>query len=103
MGAGLRDELLQLLGDDGVLLYPTYSCAAPRHGVPMYRHTFDWTYCGIINVMELPSTQVPLGLNAAGLPVGVQVIGAPGQDHRTIAVAQALEQACGGWIPPFTE
>ncbi len=100
-GAALRTELLDLLGDDGVLLYPSYSCAAPRHRAPIWRHTFHWTYCGIINVMELPSTQVPMGLNAEGLPLGVQVVGAPGKDHLTIAVARELERRCGGWVPPF--
>ncbi len=100
-GAALRAELLELLGDDGVLLYPSYSCAAPRHRAPIWRHTFHWTYCGIINVMELPSTQVPMGLNAEGLPLGVQVVGPPGGDHLCIAVAQELERRCGGWVPPF--
>ncbi len=96
----LREQLLELMGPQGVLLYPSYSCAAPRHRAPIYRHTFHWTYCGIINVLELPATQVPLGLNAKGLPVGVQVVGLPGQDHVTIAVAQELERRCGGWQPP---
>jgi fatty acid amide hydrolase 2 len=54
----------------------------------------------IINAMELPATQVPMGLNARGLPLGFQVIGRHGEDHRTIAVALALEGRFGGWVPP---
>jgi len=50
--------------------------------------------------MELPATQVPLGLDDRGLPLGVQVIAARGNDHLTIAVALELERAFGGWVPP---
>lgn len=97
--AELRAELLEALGEDGVLLYPPYPRVAPRHNRPLLR-PFDFAYCGIFNVLGFPSTQVPLGLNAEGLPLGTQVIAAPGQDARTIAVAQALERGFGGWVPP---
>jgi fatty acid amide hydrolase 2 len=54
-----------------------------------------------MNVLELPVTQVPLGLDRRGLPLGVQVVGIHGHDHVTVAVARALEQAFGGWVPPL--
>jgi fatty acid amide hydrolase 2 len=95
----LRRELEDALGDDGVMLYPTYSRPAPRHYAPLLR-PLDWVYTAIINVMGMPSTQVPLGLNDAGIPLGVQVIAKHGNDHLTIAVAQHLERTFGGWIPP---
>ena len=63
--------------------------------------TSHWVYAGILNVMKLPVTQVPLGLGRRGLPLGVQVVGAPGCDHVTIAVAEELERLCGGWVPPW--
>jgi fatty acid amide hydrolase 2 len=59
-----------------------------------------WAYTAIFNVMELPVTQVPLGLNAEGLPLGVQVAATHGNDHLTIAIASALEEDLGGWVPP---
>ena len=99
MGAELRAELIDILGNDGVLLYPPYTRVAPLHNRPLLR-PFDFAYCGIVNVLGFPSTQVPLGLNADGLPLGVQVIGAPGADATTIAVAMALEKRFGGWVPP---
>jgi fatty acid amide hydrolase 2 len=52
------------------------------------------------NLLGLPATQVPLGLNRRGLPLGVQVAAAPGNDHLTIAAALELERACGGWVEP---
>jgi fatty acid amide hydrolase 2 len=94
-----RDRLSQQLGDDGVLLYPPYTRPAPRHDVPK-RLPLDWLYTAVWNALELPVTQVPLGLGAAGLPLGVQVVGGLRQDHVPVAVALALEQALGGWVAP---
>jgi fatty acid amide hydrolase 2 len=98
LGAALREELLSLVGD-GVLFYPSFPTVAPRHNQPL-RSPFAFAYTGILNVMDLPATQVPLGLDPAGLPLGVQVAAAPGNDALTIAVARHLESAFGGWVPP---
>ncbi len=97
--AALKQQLLDLLGNDGVLLFPPYPSVAPRHHRPLLK-PFAFAYCGLINAMGLPSTAVPLGLNREGLPMGTQVIAAPGKDALCIAVAGALEQAFGGWQPP---
>jgi fatty acid amide hydrolase 2 len=98
-GARLRAELESLLGDNGVLLYPSHRRAAPPHRHPLL--TFpDAGFTGIFNVMQFPVTQVPLGLDTRVLPLGVQVVGSWGNDHLTIAVAQALEEELGGWVPP---
>ncbi len=103
LGRALRAEVVEMLGADGVLLYPSHSSPAPRHNEPVrqaLRLHMPWAYLGIMNVLELPSTQVPLGLNAEGLPLGVQVVSRHGNDHVTIAVAMELERALGGWVPP---
>ncbi|MCC6214662.1 MAG: amidase [Polyangiaceae bacterium] len=102
-GRALRAELTRELGAGGLLLYPSYTTTAPRHGQPVrdaLRLKMPFAYFGIMNVLELPSTQVPLGLDRAGLPLGVQVVGSHGQDHLTIAAACELERAMGGWVPP---
>lgn len=99
LGRRLETELLDRLGEDGVLLYPSYPTTAPRHGHPIL-HPFRWVYFGILNVLGMPSTQVPLGLGDGGLPLGVQVAAVPGNDHLTLAVAQELERAFGGWVMP---
>jgi fatty acid amide hydrolase 2 len=86
-----------------VLLYPSFSRPAPRHRLPLLRQLllrFDYAYTALLNVMEIPVTQVPLGLNAHGLPLGVQVGARHGNDHLTIAVARFLEKEVGGWVPP---
>ncbi len=98
-GQQLQQDLEAVIGAEGVMLFPVYPEVAPRHHVPLLR-PHAAAYTAIINVMELPSTQVPLGLNENGLPLGVQVVGARGNDHLTIAVAAELEHAFGGWVPP---
>ena len=71
-GHALRNQLVEQIGPKGVLLYPSQPRPAPRHGRPLLR-PFGWVYTGIFNVIELPATQVPLGLGSEGLPLGVQV------------------------------
>jgi fatty acid amide hydrolase 2 len=95
-----NDSLVESIGD-GVLLYPPFPRLAPKH-----RHTLaqPWlaTNTAIFNLYGLPATQVPLGLGAEGLPLGVQVVARPGADHVCFAIAGELETACGGWVDPAT-
>lgn len=97
-GVELREKLVEIIGD-GVMLYPPYPSVAPQHYKPLLL-PFNWQYTAILNVMELPVTQTPLGLNNEGLPLGVQVVGRHGNDHVTVAVAMALEKSMGGWVFP---
>jgi fatty acid amide hydrolase 2 len=96
-GHALQRKLEELLGEDGVLLYPMARGPAPRH---RRAGTSYFGMTGIFNVLELPSTQVPLGLGPEKLPLGIQVVGARARDHLTIAAALELERALGGWVPP---
>lgn len=98
-GRALRERLAELVGPDTVMLYPSYPRPAPRHYEPL-RRPFEFVYTALFNVMQMPATQVPLGLNSDGLPLGVQVAAARGNDALTMAVALELEQAFGGWVPP---
>ena len=98
-GQRLRARMHALLGTRGLLLYPSHPRPAPRHFGSLLR-PFDWAYTAIFNILELPVTQVPMGLSRSGLPLGVQVAAGAGQDHLSIAAAVALEQDFGGWVPP---
>ncbi len=99
IGKRLKQELLDEIGPRGVLLYPSFPKPAVKHYRTLLR-PFQFAYTGIHNVMEFPATQVPLGLDRGGLPLGVQVVSVPGNDHVTIAVAMELERQFGGWVPP---
>ena len=91
----LKRVLEALMGDNGVILYPTMPRAAMKH----YRailHPFDSTYTIIFNALGFPATAVPIGTSEKGLPLGVQIISREGNDHLTIAVAMALEATMPG-------
>ena len=99
LGEQLRAELAREMGEDGILLFPSYAQTAPKHHAPLLR-PLQWVYTAILNVMMLPATQTPLGLDRRGLPLGVQVVGPHGRDELCIAGALELERAFGGWVPP---
>ncbi|XP_076281890.1 fatty-acid amide hydrolase 2 isoform X1 [Lasioglossum baleicum] len=95
----LCQEFQNILGDKGIFFYPTHPTAAPMHYEPLIK-PFNFSYTAIFNVLGLPATTCPLGLNRQGLPIGIQVIGGLYQDRLTIAVAEALERRFGGWVLP---
>jgi fatty acid amide hydrolase 2 len=97
-GKALASEIEAILGA-GVLLHPPHARVAPRHGRTIGR-TWAITPTAIFNLLRMPVTEVPLGLNRDGIPLGVQVAGRRDADHVTIACALALERAFGGWVPP---
>ncbi|XP_042335564.1 fatty-acid amide hydrolase 2 isoform X2 [Sceloporus undulatus] len=97
----LQTQMVNLLGDDGVLLYPSHPVVAPRHHTPLAM-PFNFAYTAIFNILGLPVTQCPLGLSKDHLPLGIQVVAGPHNDHLTLAVARYLEKAFGGWVPPGT-
>jgi amidase len=51
--------------------------------------------CTWISAAGLPAISVPAGFTPAGLPVGAQVIGRPGDDLGVLALAHAIERATG--------
>jgi aspartyl-tRNA(Asn)/glutamyl-tRNA(Gln) amidotransferase subunit A len=50
---------------------------------------------GPANLAGLPALQVPMGLSASGLPLGVQMMGRPGSEEDLYAIGDALERAVG--------
>lgn len=95
--AQLRELLDAQLGENGVLLHPPYSRPAPRHLTPLLT-PFDCACTALFNILGYPVTVVPVGFDKDGLPVAVQVAARAGNDHLTLAVAQALERTFGGWV-----
>jgi len=97
-GHRLAHELIEIVGD-GVLLHPAQPTVAPKHGRTLGQ---PWLLvpAAMFNLAGLPVTEVPLGLDDRGLPLGVQVAAGAGRDHVAIAVALELERVFGGWVPP---
>jgi Asp-tRNA(Asn)/Glu-tRNA(Gln) amidotransferase A subunit family amidase len=48
-----------------------------------------------VNVWGLPAISVPCGFTAAGLPIGLQIIGPQWREDRILQLAYAYEQATG--------
>jgi amidase len=48
----------------------------------------------IVSLVGCPVVVVPAGRAANGLPVGIQLIGAPGKDAALLALAARIEEAC---------
>ena len=109
----LRYAWRELFQRFDVLLAPVAATAAFRHDhnperdsrtievngkrVPYGDQRF---WAGLASLSYLPATAAPLGLTAAGLPVGMQIIGAEGDDLTTIEFARLLAGEIGGFTPP---
>jgi amidase len=81
---------------DAELEYPTVVS-----GEPMETY-IDWmASCWSITVLGGPAISVPAGFTDDGLPVGIQIVGRPGDDTGVLRLAHAFEQATGfGRIRP---
>ncbi|CAB3230211.1 unnamed protein product [Arctia plantaginis] len=97
--AELREELINLLGSDGVLIFPSAPTPAPYHYSPLLK-PYNFAYWGIFNVLKFPAAQIPLGVSGGGLPLGVQAAAAPRGDALCAAAAARLGPALGGAAPP---
>ncbi len=52
------------------------------------------------NVLGLPAVTIPIAVTAAGLPVGIQLMGRPFEDELLLELAMRLEEARGPWLGP---
>lgn len=52
-------------------------------------------FCSLWTLVGYPALNVPLIANADGLPIGVQLIGAPGRDERLLRTASTLLRQLG--------
>ncbi|MFY9756703.1 MAG: amidase [Pseudolabrys sp.] len=52
--------------------------------------TGDPVFCSLWTLVGFPSLNLPLLANTDGLPIGVQLVGAPGRDERLLRTARTL-------------
>nr|XP_049704213.1 fatty-acid amide hydrolase 2 [Helicoverpa armigera] len=93
----LKEDLFSKLGDNGVLLMPSGPQPAPYH-YSCFLRPYNFSYWAIVNTLKCPATQVPLGVNAQGLPLGIQVVAAPYNDALCLKVAEYLSKEFGGAV-----
>ncbi|HEX9306111.1 MAG TPA: hypothetical protein VF894_01395, partial [Anaeromyxobacter sp.] len=58
--------------------------------------TGDPAFDRIWTLLGTPSASLPAGRGPAGLPVGLQVVGAPRQDGALVAACRFISGALGG-------
>ncbi|XP_060526924.1 fatty-acid amide hydrolase 2-A-like [Cylas formicarius] len=93
-----QTAIAEKLSNNGVLILPSFVGPAHKHHQFYFKPAFG--YLVIANALGLPSTSVPCGFDHRGLPIGIQILGAPGQDRLCLAVAEELEGYFGGWVSP---
>lgn len=98
----LRQSAARFFGDYDLVLAPVTQIAAfpvdwtwPRsvNGTPMHDY-LDWMRSAwLFTPLGIPALSLPAGFTPAGLPVGAQLLAAPGRDLTLLRIASALESA----------
>jgi amidase len=63
-----------------------------------YLENIAWP--ALVTMALLPSTVIPVGRTAGGLPVGIQIVGPYLEDRTPLAFARAATRELGGFAPP---
>ncbi len=100
--AGLRAELAGFFGQYDLILTPT-AAALPWPATQSHPTEIDGQAVGprghavftaFANMAGCPGISLPCARSAAGLPIGFQLVGAPGADATVLSVAAQYEAAC---------
>jgi amidase len=95
----VRSSMLRWMQDVDLIVSPVLPHVALPHGLG-YRDAFADTYSEVHNLTGWPAGVVRGGTSPEGLPIGVQLIGAPWREDIVLAAAGVVEAALGGWQPP---
>ena len=89
-------------GIDAVLTPTTPSAAfaiGEKGGTDPIEMYLNDVFTVTVNMAGLPGISVPSGLDANGLPLGLQLIGRPFQEETLFALGAVIEQAAGQFEP----
>ena len=92
-----REILLEIFEGErlDVIAYPTMRRPPAEIGESQWG-----SMCLLSASTGFPSVTIPVGLGPGGLPVGLELLGRPGEDARLVAFAHAYEEAFGGRVAP---
>jgi len=76
---------------DGVLTL------AIRDEAPTAETTGDPVFCSRWTLVGAPAVTIPLGRGPSGLPLALQLVGAPGDDRRVLSAAAWAEKVVAAW------
>ncbi|MDA0263116.1 MAG: amidase [Chloroflexi bacterium] len=100
----LRQQILDALEKVDVLVLPMGPVTAPPvesvPGIQSKEHALNGlagriSYSGPFNLAGTPALSVPCGFSAAGMPMGLQIVGRPFAEETILKVAHAYEQNTG--------
>lgn len=90
-----RSAMLQFMRNRHLILCPVD--AAPAHRGDEEGDPLKFNYTLPFSLTGWPCAVVRAGASPDGLPIGVQIVGGPWQEHVTVAAAQRIEESLGGW------
>jgi len=93
-------DIQETLGTNGVLICPAQICPAPFHHGSHVNTNAYLSITPMFNLLGMPCTVCPMGLNDEGIPLAVSIVANRNRDGLTIAVARELANVHGGWRPP---
>lgn len=103
----LRASLLRQMEGRAAVIMPVCNVPAFEHRQRGWKiggreiGIFQATMPAVIaNVLGLPAVAIPMAVSAAGLPLGVQLMGRPYSDELLLDIAIQLEEARGPWTGP---
>ncbi|MFN2532490.1 MAG: amidase [Pyrinomonadaceae bacterium] len=103
----LREELRLWMESTPLILAPVGATPAFEHDtlkIQVNEQTMSvfraFSYSQAFNVFDLPSAVIPAAMSETGSPIGVQVVGRPGEEEAVLATAAIIERALGGWRRP---
>ena len=97
MSLDIRSTLIEVLGSNGIIICPAYTSVAPKMEQTKKR-PLDFILSAIFAAWNLPSINVPTGFSVNGLPMGIQLVGAPGTEQNLFVAAEILEQEFRGCV-----
>ena len=86
---GAADTLNNCLQGIDLLVLPTCPQGAFAHGAPVPHNQADFTVPA--NLAGAPAISIPWGHDAAGMPLGLQLLARPGMDALLLRLASLLE------------
>jgi aspartyl-tRNA(Asn)/glutamyl-tRNA(Gln) amidotransferase subunit A len=98
--ARTRSALRAAIGSNGILITPTMTHTAFRHGEAMPGDQAIFT--ALANVAGLPALSLPLGRTLEGLPFGLQLIGPAGGEALLTAQARMFNEILKAYAPPVS-
>jgi Asp-tRNA(Asn)/Glu-tRNA(Gln) amidotransferase A subunit family amidase len=97
-----REDLLLWMRTNPLIISPVCATAAFEHGAARVEVNGEslgvfrsCSYSQTINVFGLPAAVVPVARTATGLPIGVQIVGRPFEEHSVLATAAIIEKSVG--------